>query len=233
MHADIATTDLALTAFIAFAALQLAWFSVLLARKGIRAERIQQIVRPPLAIWVLFWPVYTQAQWLWAGLAALALPILLGLTGKRPFWRMLLHAWSTPAHQRGPFPPYMLPMISFLAALAVAIAFFLSIPEFGLGLGLSLCLALAGADIVDSLGRGKLGFPMHPEQTLPGHLLLITISTLALSWSIHVYHGIDWRPSLIATLIAGIMASIVRAIVPGTVHQAASIFIMGVTLWLL
>ncbi|RMH61787.1 MAG: hypothetical protein D6678_02720 [Zetaproteobacteria bacterium] len=233
MQLAIDTTDLVLTVLVAIGALQLAWFSVLLARKGIRAERIQQLVRPPLAIWVLFWPVYAHPLWIWAGLIALSLPVLLGLTSKRPFWLKLLHAWSTPAHLRGPFPPYMLPQIAFLAALAIAIAFFLSIPEFGLGLGLSLCLALTGADILDSLGKFRLGFPLHPEQTLPGHLLLILLCTLTLSWSIHVYHGIDWRPSLIATLIAGIVASIARAITPGMLHQATSVMMMGVTLWLL
>ncbi len=229
------TTDLILTGLTAVGIFQVAWLSAFLTRKGQRPTVIQQMVRPMVAIWVLMWPVYVDANWIWPGLAILASPLLLGMKLEAPFWLALRSAWSVPPHQRGnlPQPMHMLPMFYFFVALVIAAAFFMNIPEFGLGLGLCLCLGFPGAEILDRLHRMPLGFPTHPNQTLPGHLLLITLCTIALSWSIHVFHGIDWQPSLIATLIAGIVASICRAIIPGGLNQATAIFAMGVTLWLL
>jgi len=227
--------DILLNLLILVGSLQVAWFSVMLLRRGVRPTTIQRMIPPLYAVWVLMWPVYSSGLWVWLGLAMLALPALLASFLNHPFWQSLRRAWSTPPHRRGmlPEPMHLLPVFYLLTALTVAATWFQQIPEFGFGLALSLCLALPAADLVDRSGILPLKFPAHPEQTLPGHIVLIFISALLLAWSLHVYHGIDWRPLLIATWIAGIAGSVVRAIVPGGLNHALALLSMGATLWLL
>ncbi|RMG92169.1 MAG: hypothetical protein D6703_02590 [Zetaproteobacteria bacterium] len=229
------TPDLVVTALFAAGLFQLSWISVLLARRALRPMVIQQAIRPLFAIWVLLWPVYTQSTWLWLAWAMAASVLAACAIGRSPFWLALRHAWGLPPHQRGTMPEalHVLPMGHFLLAMAICLGFFVKIPEFGFGLGLALCLAIPGADTLDRLNWLPLGFPTHPEQTLAGHLLLVLISCLALSWGLHVYHDIDITAGLIATAIAGIAGSMARATVPGAANQPATILSMGVMLWLL
>jgi len=227
--------DILLNLLILIGSLQIAWFSVMLLRRGVRPTTIQSMIPPLYAVWVLMWPVYSSGLWVWLGLALLALPTLLATFLKRPFWQSLRRAWSTPPHRRGmlPEPMYLLPVFNLLAALTIAAAWFQQIPEFGFGLALSLCLAFPAADLADRSGKISLKFPAHPEQTLPGHIVLIVTSALLIAWSLHVYHGIDWRPLLIASLIAGITGSVVRAIIPGGLNHTLALLCMGAALWLL
>lgn len=228
-------TDLLLNLLVFAGSMQVAWLSVMLIRRGIRPAVIQRMLPPFFAVWALMWPVYSAGLWVWAGLGLLALPVVLAGILKQPFWLALRQAWSAPPRQRGswPAPMHMLPLFQLLAALAVAAAWFQQIPEFGFGLALSLCLAFPAADLLDRTGIVPLKFPTHPEQTLPGHLALIMASALLIAWSLHVYHGIDWRPLLIATLIAGIAGSVTRALMPGGLNQPAALLLMGATLWML
>jgi len=235
MFAVQSQTDLILNLLVLAGSLQVAWLSVMLVRRGVRPAAIQRMVPPLYGIWVLMWPVYSDGAMVWPGLLLLALPVLLAAMLKRPFWQALRRAWSSPPHRRSllPEPMHLLPMFYLLAALAVATAWFQQIPEFGFGLALTLCLAFPAAELIDLTGIVPLKFPTHPEQTLPGHLLLIMVAALLMAWSLHVYHGIDWRPLLIATWIAGIAGSVARALVPEGLNQSAALLLMGATLWLL
>ncbi len=241
MIENIEVSDLVLSGLVAFGILQLAWFSVMILRRGIPAQTIQQTVPPLLSVWVLMWPVYIDTRWVWAGITILAVLGLLAVTIRKPFWLHLRFAWSRQADD-SPLAIYptlkLLPLIHTTAALFIASLWFQAIPEFGFGLALCLCLAFPAAYWIDYLGNIrfgflKLGFPAHPEQTLAGHLTLICVSTLLLCWSLHVYHGTDWQTLFIATLIASMTASATRAIIPGQWNMPAAMMSVGFVMWLL
>ncbi len=236
MHGPVQSLDLTLTAIVAFGTMQVAWLSVALFRRRISRGMIQMSMPPLFAIWVVMWPVYDDPRWIWAGIGALACFVLLPLFFRRPFWRDLRRAWAAPASPidyrlRKPIPFW--PFAFFVATLAIAAGLFQSIPEFGLGIALSACLAQPAASWLDHAGHMPLGFPAHPQQTLPGHVVLVLAAAGLCSWSVHVYHGIDWQPLFLATSVAGIAASAARALVPGGWNQPAAAAAMGVVLWLL
>jgi len=241
MSETIATSDLILSILVTLGILQLTWFSVMILRRGAPPVTIQHAIPPLLSIWVLMWPVYIDARWLWSGMAALILPAMLSIMLKAPFWQHLRLTWSSHRMnaELGIYPTLpLLPLTHLLTALLIAILWFQHIPEFGFGLALCLCLAFPAAYWVDHLGLRKpgfvtLGFPAHPEQTLAGHLVLIATSTALLCWSLHVYHGTDWQSLLIATLIASLTASATRALMPGQWNTPAAMLSMGFVMWLL
>jgi len=241
MTASIDATDLVMSILVIFGILQLAWFSVMIVRRGIPPEIIQQAIPPLLSVWVLMWPVYVDARWLWVGILALFISSLLAYSYRKPFWKQLRVAWSMqPADDKPPIysNPKTLPLMHTMLALAIAGLWFQTIPEFGFGLALCICLAFPAAHWIDHLGKLKFGFlklrfPAHPEQTLAGHLVLIGSSTLLLCWSLHVYHGTDWQTLFIATLIASMAASVTRAIIPGQWNVPASMLSVGFSMWLL
>jgi len=237
----IASSDLVLSTLVMLGVLQLAWFSVMILRRGALPSTIQHAIAPLLTIWVLMWPVYVDSNWLWSGLMALILPTTLAAMLKSPFWQHLRIAWSdqTMDSELKIYPALpLLPLTHFITALFVAGLWFQHIPEFGFGLALCLCLAFPAAFWMDHLGTHKttflkLGFPAHPEQTLAGHLVLIAVCTALLCWSLHVYHGTDWSSLLIATLIASLTASATRALTPGQWNAPAAMLSMGFVMWLL
>lgn len=241
MFEGIAIRDIVLSALVAAGILQLSWFSVMFYRRNLPPETIQQSIQPLLTIWILMWPVYVDARWIWLGILALTMPCILAFTLRTPFWRQLRAAWSAPVDEAEPniYPrTRLLPLIHTILALMVASLWFQPIPEFGFGLALCLCLSFPAAYWVDQMSKIKfgflrLGFPAHPDQTLAGHLVLITSSTALLCWSLHVYHGTDWKVLFIATLIASLTASATRAIIPGHWNAPASIASMGFIMWIL
>jgi len=206
------------------------WISVMFAKRGVAPKLIWQSSVPLFAIWVLAWPVYTQAIWLWFPIAVFIITALLSHVIKRHFWQYLHAIWGGFSEQKRSLPWGVL---SFTTALIVAVAFFQSIPEFGFGLALAACLAFPLAELFDRIRHMQLGFSLHPEQTLLGHLALIISSAFLCAWSVHLYHGIHWQQLLIATLIAGIAASLCRALLPQHWNQPAAILAMGWILWLL
>jgi len=237
----IASSDLLLSGLVVLGVLQLTWFSVMILRRGAPPLTIQHAIAPLLTIWVLMWPVYVDSDWLWSGLGALIAPAVLAHIAPSPFWRHLRIAWSdrsvNTAAEIYPSLP-LLPLTHLIAALTIAGLWFTHIPEFGFGLALCLCLAFPAAFWIDRLGSArpgllKLGFPAHPQQTLAGHLMLIAACTALLCWSLHVYHGTDWRSLLIATLIPSIAASVTRALIPGQWNAPAAMLSMGLVMWLL
>lgn len=183
------------------------------------------------------WPVYSEPYWLWAGLAGMALPVLLACLLPFPFWQQLRRVWSSPATTAPADNRLVLPPFTHLIlALLLAGLWFQAIPEFGFGLALCLFLAFPLAHWVDHFGEqrlSKLGFPAHPEQTLAGHLALIVASTIILTWSLHVYHGTEWRALLIATLLAAMAGSATYALVPGRWNMPACMLTMGAVMWAL
>jgi len=237
----IAISDLVLSALVVLGVLQLTWFSVMFLRRGMPPESIQYAIPPLLTIWVLMWPVYVDARWLWIGMAALMFPPVLSCLLTSPFWQQLRTAWSTqtidPELRMYPVLP-LPPMTHFLTALFITGVWFQHIPEFGFGLALCLCLVFRSVDLIDQLAVNKfsflkLGFPAHPEQTLASHLVLIVMCTILLCWSLHVFHGTDWQALLIATLITALTASATRALVPGQWNAPAAMLSMGFVMWLL
>ncbi|HXH64103.1 MAG TPA: hypothetical protein VNH42_01180 [Mariprofundaceae bacterium] len=236
MNLSVQTPDLVLTAIVLVGMLQVAWLSVALFRRRVARDVIQKSIPPLFAIWVVMWPIYHDPRWIWAGIGMLACFVLLPLLLRRPFWRDLRRAWAappSPVDYRLKKPTPFWPLAFFVATLGIAAGLFQSIPEFGLGIALTVCLAQPAASWLDHFGFLALGFPAHPQQTLPGHLLLVLAAAGLCSWSVHVYHGIDWQPLLMATSVAGIAASVARALVPGSWNQPAAAAAMGVVLWLL
>ncbi len=219
--------------------LQLAWFSVALARRGAAPHALRMAAPPFYAIWIVFWPVYADIRWLYAGLAAIALPPLLAqLAAKAPqragrsFWRDLRAVWTAPGA-----PAWMPPMFPLLASLAIAAAQANSAPEFAFGLALSAALAIPAADIADHFLPARaglrLGFPAHPEQTLIGHLLFIALCCLLLAWGLHIWHRLPWTPVLAPVLIAALAGSAARALAPGAWSAPAAAAAMAAVLNLL
>jgi len=241
MFEHMTTGDIVLNVLLAIGMMQLAWFSVILIRRNVPPSAIQHAMLPPLAIWVLMWPVYSDNRSLWAGLIALILLPVLAASLSAPFWRHLRLAWTARSldmelkiYQGIQLPP----LTHLILSLLIAIIWFRNIPEFGFGLALCLCLAFPAAYWVDHLGQRtprllKLGFPAHPEQTLVGHLVLIIISIIVLCWSLHVYHGTDWQALFIATLITALTASATRALIPGQWYEPAAMLSMGFVMWVL
>lgn len=227
--------DAIITVLFAVGLIQLVWLSVMLLRKGIAPSTITAALPPFISIWVVLWPLYEKPASIWAGIILFGLPTLMAYSLAHPFWQQLRIAWSGPVpneEARGA-PPHMWPFISLLSALAIATAFFQRAPEFGLGIGLAACLAFPAASLIDRVSHLKLGFPIHPEQTLIGHIvLIIAVSTICM-WSIHIYHGIEWQRLLIATLIAGMVASVIRGFSPFMLMLPLATLAMGTTLWLL
>lgn len=224
-----------ITVLLAVGLLQAVVLSVMLLRKGITPSTITAALPPFISIWVILWPLYENPVSIWAGIMMLGLPTLLAYSIKRPFWQQLRIAWSGPVsskEEKIPLP-HMWPFISLLAALAIATAFFQRAPEFGLGIGLAAVLAFPAASLLDRIGHLKLGFPIHPNQTLIGHIGLIIAVSVICMWSIHIYHGIEWQRLLIATLIAGIAASVIRGFSPSMLMLPLATLAMGTTLWLL
>jgi len=247
---NIAPSDIVLSVMLAFGILQLAWFSVMLVRRGIAASMIQQALPALLTVWVLMWPVYVNSHWLSLGLITLCVPIVLATWLPTPFWQHLRLAWGeqiieaeqeprvTSSPQTASSPQIApLPQMHLLIALGIAAAWFQNIPEFGFGLALCLCVAFPAAYWTDYISQRyhflTLGFPAHPEQTLAGHLIFIIACTMLLCWSLHVYHGTDWQSLFIATLIASMAASLCRAVVPGRWNAPAAVLSVGTVMWLL
>ncbi|PIP01651.1 MAG: hypothetical protein COW18_09440 [Zetaproteobacteria bacterium CG12_big_fil_rev_8_21_14_0_65_54_13] len=241
MFAHMTSGDIVLNLLFAIGMLQLAWISVILVRRGTPPAAIQHAILPPLAIWVLMWPVYSDSRSLWLGIMALILPAVLAAALSSPFWKHLRLAWrvKSPDMELKIYPGIQLPpLVHPILAMLIAAIWFRNIPEFGFGLALCLCLAFPAAYWMDQLGAYlprfiRLGFPAHPEQTLAGHLLFIIISIVLLCWSLHVYHGTDWQALFIATLVTALTASATRALIPGQWHAPAAMLSMGFVMWVL
>jgi len=203
---------------------QVTWFLSMLLRRGIAPDVLWQATAPMLSIWVLIWPVYANTWSIWLPVYTLGITLLLIYTVPKPFCLRIRAIWGR---------PYPLPMLSLITSLSIAMAFFQTIPEFGFALALTICLAFPLADLLDRIPKQALGFPFHPQQTLWGHLGLLISTTFLCSWSIHLYHPINWKLLLMATLIAGMAASLLRALCPKHWNLPFATLAMGWILWLL
>lgn len=221
---EYAGLDITITLLVGLFTVQLAWFSVMLLRRGGDPAIIARSIRPLLSIWVLLWPVYEQPEYILLGTIIIVLPTLLAQLIRTPFWRNLKSAWSSAG--LGLFP-----MAMFMLALTMAANLFIHWPELGFGIALVLCIGLPAAAILDGYKRLRLGFPRNPGQTLIGHLGLILITAGICSWSLHIYHGTLWHQGLIATAAAGLAASITHASIPESWNQPLVALAIGGVLW--
>ena len=219
-------TDLILTLLLGIGIMQFAWLSVMMHQRGIAAERVLSSIPPLFAIWVLFWPVYVQAESILLGICLLALCISLASTIRMPWFVTLKSCWSRPAHG-------LLDIAMFMLSLGIAALMYLAVPEFGFGIALALCMGVPAADWLDRTGIVRLNFPSNPDQTLIGHLMLILAVALLCGWSLLIFHDLGWSHVLMATMLAGLTASVTRAMIPDPLNQPMIASVTGITLWLL
>jgi len=222
----VAPMDAILTLLFAIGLFQGCWLSTMAARRGAPSSLIVRAMMSLTGIWVVFWPLYVSP---WSRLVALMLFLLVILVAgwtKTPAMRALGRAWS--AGFRRPWP-----MLTFVAALAIAAAWSFRFPEFGFGAALAVCLGLPLAHGLDRPGWLRLGFPANPDQTLPGHLGLIAATIVTCGWSLHAWRQIGWMESLTATALAGIAASALRAWIPQPFQPPFIATAIGGILWAL
>jgi len=226
----ITNDDLILSAMFTIGLFQFFWLTVVFARKGINPSSIRLFMIPLLGIWVLVWPAYQNTTMPMISLTLLIFPLLLAWRSNSPFARHLRLCWHTSPKQIRQPTPWLTIMFSFIIS-----AFLFSLaPELGLGVGLSLCLAWSAAELLDRQGSGmRLGLSGNPLQTLASHLVLVLGSSLVCAWSLQLYHSIGWQQFIVATLIAGLIASIIRALIAQGWNMPLSMLGMSLTLWLL
>jgi len=222
----VSLTDITLTLLLGIGLAQFALLSVMLHRRGIKAERIISSMPPLMAIWVLFWPVYVRAEAILLGICLLALCIIMASTMRQSCFSALKSSWSDREHG-------LLPFAMFTLAPGAAMLVFLNLPEFGFGIALVLCLGPTAADWLDRSKIIPLGFPANPAQTLPGHLFLILAVSLLSGWSLLIFHDLGWNQVLMATTLAGAAASATRAMIPAPINLPLIVAAMAATLWAL
>jgi hypothetical protein len=226
----ISNGDLLLTALFCIGLFQFFWMSVVLARKGINPSQVRLSMMILLSVWVLLWPAYDNVSVVALSLFILLFPILFALHKTSPFARHLRLCWHTNTTQTKEPTPWL----TLLISLVVCSSLFVLAPELGLGLGLSFCFAWHAADLVDLSGRGRrLGLAKNPKQSLFGHIVFVVLTTLVCAWSLQLYHGMDWTQFFVATLIVGLIGSIIRALVATGWNMPLSVLGMGTALWLL
>ncbi len=223
-------SDLVLTAMFAIGLIQFFWLSVILVRKGINPSSIRLYMPPLLTLWILVWPAYEDTIMPLLSLSLFLLALALSVRQNSTLSRHLRLCWHTSPEQiRQPTP-----WLTLLLSLGIAAALFYQAPELGFGVGLSLSLAWSGAEILDKLGYGiRLGLSVNPFQTLAGHLVLVLGSSMICAWALQLYHGIAWQQFIVATLIAGFCASMIRALISQGWNMPLATLGMSIILWIL
>jgi len=64
-------------------------------------------------------------------------------------------------------------------------------------------------------------------------LILVLASSLLCAWALQLYHGIPWHTFMVATVIAGFVASMIRALIPQGWNLPMSTLGMSLILWIL
>ncbi len=222
--------DLLLTALFAVGLFQLLWLSVVLVRKGFAPSTVRTATLPLLSVWILLWPAYDHVTMPLYSIALLCIPLILAWRGHVAFARHLKLVWHTlPPSVHQPFPWLVLLITLLICAQLFALA-----PELGFGLALSFTLAWQFSDVIDNIGKGsRLGFAANPKQTLASHLLFVLATGLLCAWALQLYHGMAWHAFLIATLVVGLLGSIIRALVATGWNMPLAYAAMAFALWLL
>ncbi len=213
---------------------QTSMVAVFLLHKGFHPRDIWQATQPMMVIWVFFWPVYQSLAWLWMGLLLWLLLLLAARLIEKPFWLALRKAWSPHLGAATAGQPTLLaPFSLWLALLIAATLFEQGMPEFGFGIALSACLSFPLARLCDRMGYLPLAVSLHPEHTLPGQLLLLLSMTILCTWSIHVYHDVDWLLILPAATMAACVASVIRMLLPQWWNLPLAMLASSFLLWYL
>lgn len=226
----ISESDILLTTMFTIGLFQFFWFSVMFTRKGMNPSSIRLFMLPLLAVWVLIWPAYENTIIPLLSLSLFIIPFLFGLQKDNAFARHLRLCWHTSPEQIRQPTPWLMLIISFI----IAASLFYQAPELGLGVGLSFTMAWSAAEMVDKTGYGlRLGLSTNPFQTLLGHLMLVFGVCLLCAWALQLYHGIPMHMFMVATLIAGLVASMIRALVSQGWNMPLSMLAISLTLGVL
>ncbi|MDX8411301.1 MAG: hypothetical protein R8K46_05445 [Mariprofundaceae bacterium] len=218
--------DTLLTFIFVVGLIQLAWFSAMLHLRGISAMTITSTLPPLLAIWILFWPIYTHPAATLASVALMATGFFFVNRMNASWMRTLRSSWSVAPHG-------LWPLGLFGAGLAIASFWFSLAPAVGFGVALSLCLAISAADMLDRLGRLKTNFPTNPGQTWPGHVLFVAVTALMCAWAMHVYFRTGLSDFLGVASSGAVAAAILRAWAPRMWHPPLIALSLGGMLWIL
>jgi len=216
------TSNMFINTLFVLGTLQVSWLYHALVRKGIAAPYLWQATPPLLAIWVLLWPVYTNTTSILFPIASCLALLALTYIHNGKFFIAMRTIWGAD------FPLYPL---SLWLSLGIALYFFQQTAEFGFAVALVICFAFPLADVLDRIPSFKpLGLPLHPQQTLIGHLALICSITALSSWSVHLYQPLQWELLIFATIIAATAASLIRALLPSLWYLPIATLSMGLLL---
>lgn len=222
--------DILLIALTTIGLFQFFWLSVFLIRKGFNPSLVRLSMVSLLSIWVLTWPAYDDTTVVLATLFLFVLPVLFALQKNNAFARHLRLGW----HDLPPKTKQPAPWLMIIISLFITVELFHIAPELGFGLGLSFCLAWSAAEFIDKSRRGvRLGLTQNLQQTLAGHLIFIMLTSFICAWALQLYHNTHWLQFFVATLIVGLVGSIIRALIPAGWNMPLSMLGMSITLWLL
>ena len=216
------SSNIFINALFILGIVQVSWLFYALLRKGIQGDSMWQATPPLLAIWVLLWPVYSNTSGILFPIGVCTALLAITYLHKHRFLMAMRPVWGTPYPWRA---------LSLWLSLGIALYFFQQTAEFGFALALIACFAFPLADILDRIPNFKpLGLPLHPRQTLLGHLALICSITALSSWSVHLYQPLQWELLIFATIIAATAASLIRALLPSPWYLPIATLSMGLLL---
>jgi len=216
MQSSVVSSDIVLSGIVALGMVQMAWFSVMLVRRGAPVLVIQTAIPALLTVWVLMWPVYVDKSWLVVDFGVF-LMLMISSQFNTPFFQHLSIAWSHPSGAE-------FPQSQLFVALCIAASVFSLMPAFGFAMALCLCVGFPAAYWADILsqryGLPSLHFSAHPQQSLAGHLLFIALGWLFWTWSFDVYPEFrhqyaDGQMIYTAALGASAIAALCRARITG------------------
>jgi len=220
----MSSQDLWITISLSIFIIQYVIMSLMLFKRGVASEYLVTCASPILCIWVIVWPIYHQSTLIPYSIALIALP-LVAAQWPYPLTQQLKRSWS--GSEFG-----FLPMITMVLNLGMAAILFTIEPAFGFAIALSLCLGVSAANLVDKLKRTPLLLPFNPHQTLWGHLVLILLTTILCSWSLHIYFSVPQFMTWPVAGLAALAASLGRAIIPNIWSSTGVVFGIAVVLWL-
>ncbi len=219
--------DMILNILLLIGLVQAVWLLVMLYRRRPQTKLAANPLPPLTAIWIVLWPLYQTDRAVLVGTGLLIVFSILVTYLNRPFFNHLRHILDLQGTERNS-------LAAFAIGLFTASVIFQSVPEFGFATALAICLALPASQWLDKTGVGKkLGLPADPGQRVASHLLLMVATALVTAFALKVYHGISWGEGAIAALLAGLAASLGRALATRPWQPLSVVAMMATMLWVL
>lgn len=219
--------DMILNVLLLIGLVQVTWLLVMLYRRRPQTKLAASPLPPLITIWILFWPLYQTGWAVLVGTALLLVFSIMVTRLNRPFFNHLQDILDLRETERNS-------LAAFSIGLFAASVIFQGIPEFGFATALAICLALPASQWLDKVGIGtKLDLPADPGQTVGSHLLLMVTTALVTAFALKVYHGIAWEEGAIAALLAGLAASLGRAMATRSWQPLSVVATMATMLWVL